>query len=518
MPFGSMTSEDRAGRIVSAALLLVLLAGSAIRLAYVDRPLDHRLRNPWRQADYSQISRNFYREDMNIFYPRIDWRGDTPGYAEMEFPLVPWLGAVLHRSLGYREAWLRVVSCVLSIASLLLFLRLARSLLPPSGVLLATAVFASNPLLILQASAMQPEPLMLFFSLLTILFLWEWEATPTRPRLIAAAAACAGAVLAKLPAAYLGLVLAFAVLRKLGTPAFRNPTVWAAGLIAFIPPLMWYLWARQFWLSYGNSLGVSNESHLIGWDMLAPPVFLLGNLKWETLAVFTPAGWILALAALRGSRRSIALPLLWYGSVWIFYLIAARTSGDDWAFYYHTASVPAASLLMGAGLSAFAEGRAIPEAWGRLAVHQRWIGSLVAAGTVVALIGASVVIIRMRDGREDLLAMRTCALQFVSHVPSNGLIVTNGGSMLDEYHRPVAYNESMLFAWVDRKGFNYGDEELGIDTLDQIAALGGRYWIARNFELNRRDFRVLADARYRLLDDCAGGFSLYDLRASPRAR
>ena len=34
----------------------------------------------WRECDVGAIARNFYIEDMNILYPRIDWRGDGPGY------------------------------------------------------------------------------------------------------------------------------------------------------------------------------------------------------------------------------------------------------------------------------------------------------------------------------------------------------------------------------------------------------------------------------------------------------
>src|SRR5262245_15072674 len=73
-------------------LRAILVAGVIARLAYVGRPFDDRLENPWRQSDYFQVARNFEREGMNILYPRIDWRWATPGYTEMELPLLPWLG------------------------------------------------------------------------------------------------------------------------------------------------------------------------------------------------------------------------------------------------------------------------------------------------------------------------------------------------------------------------------------------------------------------------------------------
>ncbi len=53
-------------------MVAVVPAGAALRLAYVDRPLDHRMRAPWRQSDYTQLARNYWREDTNLFHPRID--------------------------------------------------------------------------------------------------------------------------------------------------------------------------------------------------------------------------------------------------------------------------------------------------------------------------------------------------------------------------------------------------------------------------------------------------------------
>src|SRR5512147_2692999 len=107
-------------RMQRVALLLVVLAGVIGRVVPVGRPLDHRLVSPWREADHVQVARNFYRGDLDILYPQIDWRGDQPGYAEMELPVLPWLGAVLARVVGYGEAVLRVPSAIVSLLSLAL--------------------------------------------------------------------------------------------------------------------------------------------------------------------------------------------------------------------------------------------------------------------------------------------------------------------------------------------------------------------------------------------------------------
>lgn len=504
--------QRQSNRALVWGLLGILALGLGGRLAYVHRPLDHRLVNPWRQSDYFQIARNFYREGMNPLYPRIDWRGDTPGYAEMELPVLPWLGALFYPHLGPRIQVLRVLAAILEIASLLLFAGLARRRLPASGAIFATAAFAVNPLLISLAGNAQPEPLLHLFSLTAMILLWRWYDEPRAAVLFWAAAAAAMAILAKLTALYLGLVFAYAVLRRLRWHAFFDYRIYAAALLAILPAAGWYTWAHRFWIEGGLSLGMSNETHSIGLDMLWPPAFLAGILKWEILGVFSPVGWLLALAALRMPRRMLELPLAWYGAIWILYLASARTSGDNWASYYHAIAAPPVCLLMGGGFAALWSGRALPESW-RQARRRRSLASLLAGTCLVALLGVAAIKIYRRDFNSDMAAFYACALEFQQIVPAEGRIVVNGGTMYDSYGQPVAHNESMAFAWMDRKGFNYGAQELAPQTLKRIAARGGRFWIARAGELKKVGIENARTAPYFLLAECRSQprYYLYDL-------
>ncbi|HXQ24052.1 MAG TPA: glycosyltransferase family 39 protein [Candidatus Acidoferrales bacterium] len=509
-------SEPRSLARHRASVLAVygcVMLGIVARMAYIDRPFDHRLVNPWRQSDYLQVTRNFQREGMNILYPRIDWRGDTPGYAEMELPVLPWLGAALYRVVGAHAQVLRALAGAFEIASLLLFTWLARRLLPPVGAGFAVAAFALSPLPIILASAIQPEPVMHFFSLVALALLWRWRESPRCLSLLGAAAAAAIAILCKLPALYLGLVFAYVVIRKLGTKALADYRVYLASLIAVLPACAWYVWAYHFWTQYGNSLGLSNEGHYLGWDLILPPRFLIGNLTWETVCVVTPIGWVLILAALRTPDDKVQLVLAWYAAAFIFYIVSARTTAERWAYYYHVLSVAPACLLMGAGIAAFADGRVIAARRGWAADSERRLGCWLGAGTLATLVFATLFLIHLRDARTQWLQeMRTCALQFASSVAPADLIVVRGGSMRDARGNPIAHNESMAFAFMDRKGFNYGDEELGIDTLDRIAARGGRYWMVNHDELRRDDLKRLVESHYRQVDTCTEGYDLYDLR------
>src|SRR5262249_19764334 len=156
---------------------------------------------------------------MNILYPQIDWRGDHPGYAEMELPVLPWIGAVLTRAFGYGEPLLRVPSAIFSLLSLALFASLARAALPSDAGLFALAAFAANPLLVAIGSALMPDGLLQFLVLLAMTCIWRWSDHPTTGRLLVACAMTALAVLAKLPALSLGIVIAYLMLRRHGTGA-----------------------------------------------------------------------------------------------------------------------------------------------------------------------------------------------------------------------------------------------------------------------------------------------------------
>ncbi len=497
---------------VPVALVVILALGIGIRMAYVHRPLDHRIRTAWRQSDSVAIARNFFREGVNIFYPRIDWRGDGPGYAEMELPLLPWTAAVLYRMVGYREFVQRLFSGVLESAGLLLFAWLAGALLHRGGALVATAAFAANPLLVYFASAMQPEPLMHVLVLVTIALVVRWTATPRLSLLVAAAAAAAGAMLIKAQAAFLVPVLVYAVLRTRGRTALADPGAGVAAAVAILPPLLWYAWARHLWTTYGNSLGLSNEAHLIGLDLIVPPWFLVSNAMWDTIATFTPAGVVLALATLTVRGRTVRLAFPWYVAVWAIYVIHARTAVDPYGgVYYHSASVAPGCLLMGAGFAALDAGRV--GRWS--AERQRRLARLLAGLTLAGLVGTTAALLYLRDYRSSLAGTRRCALEFLEHVGPTGTIVTDGGPRWDHKGYPIEHSDSTFFAWMDRKGFVYAEEELSVPLLDDIARRGGRYWIAAHGELERNGLREAAEQRYGRLADCTGGYALYDLTPRP---
>ena len=492
-------------RLVAGLWGAVLLAGLAVRWIGVGLPLDHRTQNAWREADYAQIARAMSRGEGGLLDPRVDWRGDTSGEVEMELPLLPWLGGGLWRSFGGDERWLRGISGLAACLALLVFAGLARAMLPARAAWVAVAIMALNPIAISLATSLQPESLLLLGCVAAMAALWRFTQSGRDADLLLAAGMLAVAVLAKATAVHLAPVFAYAVLRREGATALRRPVILGAALLAALPPLAWMLWTHGHYLATGLSLGVSNESHWLGLEMLGRPgVWLRGLVRAEGVYVFGWAGLPLLLAAAWARRSAVELAAVWLASAMGFLLLCANTAGDGWAWYYHLIAVAPASLLLGAGADALASrGRFWAVVAGVLVVATL----LVHTSTTRGLLWA-------RFERPLFRAEVSCTRSLAPRVPEDALLLVRGGPSHDEWGQPVAYDRSMTFWWMDRKGFVHPQDGLDAAVLRSYQERGARFWWVTDGELDRhawleRSGLVLREVgrceRWRLLELAPAG-------------
>ncbi len=340
----------------AVALGIVFIVGTALRVPQVARPID-RADNLWREADLATIARNFNHEGANILYPRIDWRGDGPGYVEMEFPAYPWAIAWLQQRFGISEVLGgRLLALAFSLAALAIFGALASSCLSDVGMVAAATFFALNPLAVEASTLLLADGLMLLFYLAAVYAFLRWIDTESWSAYACAAGATTCAILAKSPAVHVGLLLAWWALRKFGRRALALPSLWAFAAVALVGPILWYRHAYGLWATYGNSLGVSNEHHWIGWDIFTNPRLVGGIVKRELMNVWTPPS-VLAVAlgvCLSPSRRAVFIAWSWLVVIAIYYLVTVRTTSGIWGVYYHLVSVPPVALLVGTGAEGIA--------------------------------------------------------------------------------------------------------------------------------------------------------------------
>lgn len=553
---GTRLNEDSRGLFKRSRIIFLglFLFGAWIRSVDAWKPVDGRIRESWRECDYGSVARNFFREGMNILYPRIDWRGDGPGYAEMEFPVIPWTMAALYKIFGYHEVIGRMLVYVFSLLTLLVFFSLARRLIPSWGAITASLVFVLSPLAVRVSNSLQPEGLMLFFYIAAAYAFIRWLEDDRWIWYGTALGATAAAILVKAPAAHIGIFFLLLLLANNGFRSLRSVKVLAFGALALLPAVLWYGHAHHFWLTFGNSLGVSNEYHWLGWDLIKKfPVFLtflLRLAKREALFVWMPLGWIAALAVLwvRKKDRVVKIAFLWLLTLGLYYLITIRTTADSWATYYHVVAVPAAALLLGVGAKVLLERvrneRAFVLSLGISAVVSLAILSgrvflgltferyLYAAVIALALSGiASRPLVLATKGlrvfwlvfvisllsvfpfqavqiSRDLYPRQfqgkfACARSFQPLIPEQSLILAVGSVSKDETGRPVAYNAPYMFFWLDRKGFDIPADRQTLENVENFVRRGARYFVLEKDALKAKPgFYEELRRRFTLLAEC----------------
>ncbi|MGA2382691.1 MAG: glycosyltransferase family 39 protein [Gemmatimonadales bacterium] len=550
--------------------ILLFCIGAAVRGAKVTHPIDGSVGDPWRECDVTGIARNYYREGMHLFYPRIDWRGDGPGYVEMEFPLQPWTMAALYKVVGYHESLGRFLSFAFSLLTLGVFFSLARRLLSPAAALAASAFFALSPLVTSLAAAVQPDGLMLGFYVVAAYAFIVWLEDDSWLAYVGAVAATALAILAKANAAHLGFLFLLLLIQSHGARALRDVRVWAFAALSLLPAIAWYSHARGLWLTYGNSLGVSSEYHWIGWDLIVSPGFWARLIGLDLMFVWMPSGAALAALALlaRPRTRATQYGLAWLAAVAVFLFVAGRTTAQSWAVYYHAVAVFPAALLFGAGAEALVDDALRPRTlallggtYGVMAVLLGVAGSHWPELLVTALVlGVSGILllgvlawrvtaggvkpagsrprrfpqvavwclvlgptfalqtgqIRANLAHGSWTDMIQCAHAFAAEIPRDALVVTVGGPCYSKEGYPLGHEAPFMLFWADRKGFSLCEERFSVDTVRSLVPRGARFLFVSRAKLGARPgLESELRAAFPVKREC-GDWIMFALTPAPR--
>jgi 4-amino-4-deoxy-L-arabinose transferase-like glycosyltransferase len=496
-------------------IVVLFIAAAVLRFADVFRPINQA---SWRECDLGAVSRNFVREGMDPWMPRIDWRGDGPGFTEMELPLFPYLTALTYQEIGVYDNIGRVWSFLFSLGAMFFLYKIAREYLSVFSATVAFAFFALNPLMVRIATSIQPEGIMLLTYLAAVFFFLQWLRTDKIGYYWAATVSTALTLLTKAPAAHIGLFFGVLLLQKLGWRTIKDPRVWLFGVASLGPAFLWYYHAKNLWIAYGNSLGVSNEYHWIGWDFFTDTSFIKGIIGIEFAYVWLVFGAIVgAFAIWRGYKEDTARhALVWLAAIFAFYLVAARTTSEDWAAYYHAFSIAPVALLFGFAIKKLWDyTREIVDNYSRRNVIQLLSNFAIVCVVIVAVF-ASLRVEAMQD-KANFAENHTDspAIEFARRIQPElltpGLLVASGGRCRDEKGYQLAYNASYMFYWLDRKGWNICVEDQSVDRLRNLAHQGAPYFIGeRRYMDEKPGFEADTRAAFAVLAE-SSEFVLFDI-------
>lgn len=409
-------------RSVKLALGIGIVA-VAIRFIALDQPFVDEW--SWRQSDVAAIARNFSQNGFHFARPQIDWAGNEPGYVGTEFPLLPFLAALVYRWVGI-HAWVgRVQAVLLFTASLPFFFLLVRKLLGGASACWALFFYGFAPLGIMASRCFMPDIPSLSLSIIGLYLFLRWTETSRPHLLLSAAAAISLAILIKVPTALIGVPLAVLAFERFGFSALRRPALWLFGAIALLPSLAWY-WhayriAEEFYpYHFFGAGGIQLEPFAWYWRIARLTVS-------SSLTVILVA---LAAAGLFFGKKETSPRLFrwWGGAMIIFIIVVGYGNRHPW---YQLPLVPIAAVWAGRFCGA-----------AQLFVLTR---PLLRVGSVAFLLGFCVLSYTKTKlfYRESAADLRLLGLELKASTPADSLVVA------------ADYGDPTVFYYAERKGWHF---------------------------------------------------------------
>jgi Dolichyl-phosphate-mannose-protein mannosyltransferase len=318
----------------------------------------------WRQADTQAMARSQAEEGFDPISPRIDWRGDGPGYVEAEMPLYPMLVGLGLRAVGDSVLPGQLLSLLfIVLAALLLYRDIARRFGGQAGFFAVLAVVTGQGAIVLSTS-IQPDSLsFLAFTIGCLSFVSYVEDRRTSQLFLWILATCV-AGLVKPTTLELGLaqflfcVFVGAARKRAGSTKrhpLRDLKMWLGWFLILSVVTVYLLHARQLYLTYGNTFGV-----LSGGDSKLPALERLGELmSWRELgryAVVWGTTWpsLLATALVLLVGRGRFGPEIWALGLaaLALNLLAFRYTSGPFGTHYHMPHAVLGAILVARAVAA----------------------------------------------------------------------------------------------------------------------------------------------------------------------
>ncbi len=404
----------------------------------------------WRQADGYAITRNFLEEDANIFFPRIDHRGDLTGITGGEFPIMNYLTYLIYLLTGVQWFPGRLLNLIVSSAGIYAFYKLIKEFFNKDHAFSASLILLVSIWFSFSRKFM-PDTFSASLVISGIYFGLKFGKTKKVWQLSIGTVFLSIGLLSKISSF---VILAFAVpfiLDQTISKPVRLKLILAFGF-SLIPVIWWYfIWVPSINAEYGLQtffLGKSIDHSIPQLIDRFPDVL---KRFYQDAFYFSAFGlFILGMIQLIKNRSRKSLILLISSFVLLF--IYLLKSGFNFAEhnYYIIPFVPFMCFFAGKGLNLFRNSK---------------IKTL-----IIGFVLLECILNQSHEFRSKKEDRRYLSLEEVvsKHIPFNQLIAVNG-----------KLNPNLLY-FAHRKGWTFFSEELTEKTINEITAKGCRYIIWDN--------------------------------------
>lgn len=258
-------------------LVLIVIISTSMHFKHFKKDLVSM--HVWRQAETQSTIINFYEEDMNIFNPRRNDRGNGEGFHRMEFPLMQWLVACTYKIFGNHLVISRIFMFIFGLFSVFGLYKLLKILFNNEFLAVAGAwAFNFSPGFYYYTINPMPDNFALCCAIwgITIFFYWSKSgrpfALPLSGLLLSIAALC------KLPfILYFVVPLTYFLIQIKEEKSWKSPLIKAGEVLIFsILPLAWYISVIPQWQGNGIVQGIL--------DSKVPASKVFGNF-WHHLTI-----------------------------------------------------------------------------------------------------------------------------------------------------------------------------------------------------------------------------------------
>ncbi len=215
----------------------------------------------WRQTQTQTTINNFYEEDMNIFNPRQNERGNETGIHRLEFPLMQYIVACIYKVFGQHLIISRLFMFLTGIFSLLGFYTLLFYLFKNINLaLIGVWAFNFSPSFFYYTINPLPDNFALCCSIWGIALFFRWLDKQQKFYLLSSGFLMALGALCKLPfILYFIVPLSYFLIQIKETKINKSLIINALKVGSFaILPISWYAWVIPQW-SNGVVTGIATN-------------------------------------------------------------------------------------------------------------------------------------------------------------------------------------------------------------------------------------------------------------------